>query len=226
MAAGLEAALAGSEPSVRVILEGDCVVNGPASSAPRVRALLAAAGRLTAALDRLHAAGGALHCLTRVAAGGPFLEIALMSDTHRMHQDARLMISGLFDAYVPVACGWSRLIERAGAGRAATLLMTPGPVGARAALAWGLCEAIDLEADAASMTPAAAPTSAVARRLALELAARNTRAGGLTPSQTRLLERAAFALAFAGDHPREGIAAFFEARAPRFAPSGRTGADT
>src|SRR6185436_14600089 len=138
----------------------------------------------------------------------------------------RLMMPGLFDAYTPVAGGWSRLIERAGAGRAATLLMTPGPVDARAALAWGLCEAIETGADTASTTSSAAATSPVARRLALELAARNTRAGGLTPSQTRLLERAAFALAFAGDHPREGIAAFFEARAPRFAPSGRTGADT
>ncbi|HKY33184.1 MAG TPA: hypothetical protein VJV23_11655, partial [Candidatus Polarisedimenticolia bacterium] len=94
------------------------------------------------------------------------------------------------------------------------------PIGPRRALALGLC-------DATQEAPAPPAASASARALVLQLACASGRGGALTPRQARVLERACFALAFAGGDPAEGIAAFFERRPARFAgDTGRRAAPT
>lgn len=183
--------------------------------------IAAAARDLDSALRLLRRRAGVFTCRTRGEISGALLELALMADRHLMHADAVLIPSGLFDFYVPHVFGWSLLIERVGAARAFTLLLTQARVDARQALMSGLCDAVEREETEnapGAGAPARVPASATALHLALELSDRTTRTGGLTPRQSRLLERAAFALAFSTGDPREGIASFFADRPARFAP--------
>lgn len=177
--------------------------------------------RLEAALGDLRRRGGWLRCVTDGIAGGATLEIALLADQHLMEEEAALVPWGSGDPYVPRAGGLSRLITRSGPARAATLLLAGTPGGslpAPACLAAGLCDGITAEGkvEPGGWRTSLRNSSEVALRLARELADRNARWGGLTGRQARLLERASFALAFATDHPREGIVAFFENRPARF----------
>src|SRR5262249_59821131 len=169
------------------------------------REMLRAADRAEQALRRLHRDGSSLTCRSAGAIGGTLLEIALMADRHVMRHDTTLRLPGIFDDYVPCAGGWSRMIERVGPARAATLLLGEEGLDAGGALALGLCEATDTGTDDERAAARPDPvTSRVARRLAGELSDRMTRSGGLTPRQARLLERASFALAFSTGDPREG----------------------
>ena len=186
------------------------------------RALAAAGARLEDAVGRLQSRGSLLVCMTAGENGGPLLEMALMADVHLMEAGAALVLPGLFDEYIPCAGGWSRIIRRAGAGRARALLLSSRRIEADAALAAGLCDGIDDDGKGQSslrLRHAAASSTAV--RLAGELAHRAGRGSGLTQRQSRVIERAAFALAFASGEPAEGIAAFFEGRPARFTGAGR-----
>ncbi|MFQ5701078.1 MAG: hypothetical protein ACE5HU_04460, partial [Acidobacteriota bacterium] len=88
---------------------------------------------------------------------------------------------------------------------------------ARQARSWGLGDGVLTdENDSSALYQRWKDASRTATRFAMELADRNGRGGGLTPRQSRLMERASFSLLFAGDDPREGIAAFFDHKRPRF----------
>lgn len=217
----LEGAVSRGELRVEIDIVGDY---RPAQQNPlaadMLETILRAADRLERSLQRLHRAGGLLACTTHGTVGGPFLEIALMSDLHRMRPGASIAPAGMFDTHIPCAGGWSRMIERAGAGRAATLLISCERLGAGEAIAAGLCDAV--ASDGAHSENPVVPASALALRLAVEMSERATRSGGLTPRQARLLERASFALAFASEDPREGINAFFQGRPARFDGIGST----
>jgi enoyl-CoA hydratase/carnithine racemase len=206
-----------ADPFMELRVEGRYRACGHGESVPRPGRLASAARDLDRARRKLHARGGILACVTTGASGGPWLEIALMSDVHLMESDASLIPPGLDDAYVPCAGGWGHLMRRAGPGRAATILWGGGPetdaIGSRRAIELGLA---DGEAGALDAFRAAARAgSPVATRLVLDLWERAA-GGALTARQGRDLERACFALAFASAHPGEGIAAFFEGRPARF----------
>ena len=221
----------GRVPTFQLMLAGPDRADVPPAPAyrpglqrePEAR-IAAAAARLESSLDRIHDASGTFVCRTWGVLGGVLLEVALMADLHLMHGDGTLIPTGLFDSHVPRLNAWSRLMERAGAARTASLLLTQTRVTAPQALANGLCDAIHQESmqDAGAPGPSVArdpsrePVSGTALRLARELSERTTRAGGLTPRQARVLERAAFALAFSCGDPKEGIAAFFSGRPARF----------
>ena len=224
VASEIESAISGGRDTIVVSLESPASIgttSGVALSRPfepeATRAMLLAAARMERAMRRLHRDGGSLECRSSGAMSGALLEIAMMADLHRMRHDATLILPGIFDDYVPCAGGWSRLIERVGPARAKTLLLSDETIDAGLALALGLCEAIDTGTEDHPAVRPGPVTSRVARRLAGELSDRMTRSGGLTPRQSRLLERATFALAFSTEDPREGIAAFFEGRTAHFA---------
>jgi enoyl-CoA hydratase/carnithine racemase len=229
VAGWIESACAGGAGSIEIAIHGGQKEAGPTEaiactapwSGPPGRAALAlAAERIERSLRDLHARGGSLICASRGRVLGPFLEIALMADQHLMDEGAVLVPSGLFDGYVPCAGGWSRFIDRAGAGRAAAFLLVADRIGSRQALAAGLCDGLLPAAGRSAGTAHLERTSTTAMRLAHEIADRRARGGALTPRQARVIERASFALAFASGDPREGIAAFFEGRPARFAPQG------
>lgn len=186
------------------------------------RALTAAGTRLEDAVGRLRSRGSLVVCVTAGENGGPLLELALMADVHLMEAGATLVPPGLFDGYIPCAGGWSRMIQRAGPGRARALLLSAERIEADAALSAGLCDGIDgNEVGQTALRVRRAAASSIAVRLAGELAHRAGRGSGLTQKQSRVIERAAFALAFASAEPAEGIAAFFEGRPARFSGAGR-----
>jgi enoyl-CoA hydratase/carnithine racemase len=227
VACWLESACASRPCSVEIVIEGDpgdalstgAIVSTPPGSGPARRvALSLAADRLDRALVGLHARGGSLICASRGRVSGLFLEIALMADEHLMDREAVLVPPGLFDGYIPCAGGWSRFIDRAGAGRAAAFLLGADLIGSSRALAAGLCDGLLPAVPRSAATTHGEEISASAARLAHEIADRRSRGGALTPRQGRVIERACFALAFASGDPREGIAAFFEGRPACFAP--------
>ncbi len=213
------------EEMIEIRIEGTYI--GPTAwgvDSATASALAAAGTRLEDAVGRLRSRGSLVACMTAGENGGPLLEIALMADVHVMEAGAALIPPGLFDGYIPCAGGWSRMIQRAGAGRARALLLSAKRIEADAALSAGLCDWID--GDGGGLTALRlrrAAASSIAVRLAGELAHRAGRGGGLTQKQSQVIERAAFALAFASGEPAEGIAAFFEGRQARFTRARRTG---
>lgn len=184
-----------------------------------------AAERVSRALDGYRRRGGTVTACSEGRIAGLLMELALAADLHLAAEGARFVLPGLFDDHVPCLGAWTRLVGRVGSGRARALLLCPGEKGeagldASAAQATGLCDAVvasDRLAPAArEITETLERCSPAGAEMARRLGGRKRSFGFLTARQERLLESATFSLCFASDHPREGIAAFFEGRRPQF----------
>jgi enoyl-CoA hydratase len=142
-------------------------------------------------------------------------ELALTCDIVLAAEDARFGLPETGLGLIPGAGGTQRLPRIAGRSLALEVILAGRTLTAREALQAGICsrvvavEALEREALALATRIAARPVHAV--RLAREAVALAFE----TPLETGLAEeRRLFALAFASDDAREGMAAFVERRAP------------
>lgn len=197
------------------------IVEGPAPRDDEERMPHGATARFDASLAEHRRRGGSLACLTDGPAADGALHAALAADLHVMTGRASLLIPGAASARPPFPSTIGLIVRRAGAGKASALLLSPDEgttLDAASAENCGLGDAslADREAGCAlaARIDAASPR---ALRLAREMISSSAPGRGLAASQSVLLERASFALAFSTTDPAEGIAAFFAGRPPSFA---------
>ena len=149
---------------------------------------------------------------------GGGLELALCCDVRIAAAGAKLGQPEVKLGLIPGGGGTQRLPRLVGQGRAMLLNLTGEPIDAATALAWGLVERVVPDGELLEAT------LAVARQIAaqsphavstLRELARTTRDLSLEEGLRR--EADAFARCLRSDDGGEGVAAFIEKRAPRFA---------
>jgi enoyl-CoA hydratase len=149
---------------------------------------------------------------------GGGLELAMCCDIRICTEDATLGQPEIKLGLVPGGGGTQRLPRLVGQGRAMFLNLTGEFVDAETAYAWGLCErvvpAADLEEAALDVAGKIAAQSPHAVAVLRELA-RTTRDLPLEEGLRR--EADGFARCLRSEDGAEGVAAFIEKRAPRFA---------
>jgi enoyl-CoA hydratase len=149
---------------------------------------------------------------------GGGLELAMCCDIRICTEDATLGQPEIKLGLIPGGGGTQRLPRLVGQGRAMFLNLTGEFVDAETAYAWGLCErvvpAADLEEAALDVAGKIAAQSAHAVAVLRELA-RTTRDLPLEEGLRR--EADGFARCLRSEDGAEGVAAFIEKRAPRFA---------
>jgi enoyl-CoA hydratase len=149
---------------------------------------------------------------------GGGLELAMCCDIRICTEDATLGQPEIKLGLIPGGGGTQRLPRLVGQGRAMFLNLTGEFVDAETAYAWGLCErvvpAADLEEAALDVAGKIAAQSPHAVAVLRELA-RTTRDLPLEEGLRR--EADGFARCLRSEDGAEGVAAFIEKRAPRFA---------
>jgi enoyl-CoA hydratase len=213
-----------ADPSVRVAVLGGSARAFTAGMDVRFLSGLDIPGAKTL-ISNLHAAIAAVHeAPFPVIAGihgaclGAGFELALACDLRLAATDALL---GLPEVRVgiPSVIEAALLPGMVGSARAAALLLTGEPISAAEALQWGLLNAVvppdDLHEALKTMAAKILACGPSAIRMQKELI-RRWRRTDLSSAVTYGIN--AFALSFASDEPREGMRAFLDKRAPRFAP--------
>jgi enoyl-CoA hydratase len=144
-------------------------------------------------------------------------ELALTSDIVIAAENARFGLPETRLGLIPGAGGTQRLPRIAGRSLALEVILSGRSLNAREALQHGICSRV--VAPEALEREALALAGRIARRppLAVQLARAAVQAAFESPLEAGLAEeRRLFALAFASDDAREGMAAFVDKRAPRW----------
>jgi enoyl-CoA hydratase/carnithine racemase len=168
------------------------------------------------ALDRVHRAPVPVVAAVRGACLGAGFELALACDLRIAAADARFGLPEV-RVGVPSVIQAALLSPMVGPVRAAELLLTGDTIGAEKALTWGLVNQVvdpaELDGAVNSLVSRLLQAGPDAVRLQKELIVR-WRATDLAAAIRLGIDT--FAMAYAGDEPREGARAFLEKRAPRF----------
>lgn len=151
-----------------------------------------------------------------VALGGG-LELAMACDLRIAAEGARLGQPEINLGIIPGYGGTQRLPRLVGAGRAKAMIYTGDMIDAREALAMGLVNAVVPAAELLAAARQLAAKLAGKAPVALALAKRAIDQGLQRPLPAGLeLEAELFGECVGTEDMREGVAAFFEKRAPRF----------
>lgn len=224
--AELDAAIGelGSDAAVRAV-----VLTGGGQKAFVAGADIAEFPRLTPAKGRDLAARGQaifnrieasrkpyIAAINGVALGGG-LELAMACDLRIAAEGARLGQPEINLGIIPGYGGTQRLPRLIGAGRAKALIYTGDMIDAREALAIGLVNAVVPAAELAAAAREFANNLASKAPVALAMAKQAIDQGLQGPLVAGLeLEARSFGECVGTEDMREGVAAFFEKRAPRF----------
>jgi enoyl-CoA hydratase/carnithine racemase len=157
---------------------------------------------------------------------GGGLEIALACDMRIAADDARLGLPEIRIGILPGGGGTQRLPRVVGPGRARLMIYSGEPITGRRAAEWGLVEEAVGPAEVFETAAAIARTLAAQSPHGLAVIKALLRETSGAPLRDGLeTETAAFARLLAHPDAREGIGAFLEKRAPRWAPPGKGGGD-
>ena len=171
---------------------------------------------LTAALLRLEQCTVPTVALVEGAAYGAGLDLACACDFRVGGPSARFCMPPARLGIVYSAEGVARLSRLVGSARAKWLMLTADSLGADAALAWGLLDALAPDAEAHALglcqkLARQAPLAVAGLKQTFQVLARGP-LSGLDDERLRALRAAAFQ----SEDAREGRAAILEKRPPRF----------